>query len=617
MTTIEYGFVFPDRRGSNPEGPNDPTQKLFTNLNPIAALVREALQNSTDNPGKHADGPIRVVFELEAMSTKDIPDVGGLSEHVEAVVKQTTELMGHKKMVTASNFLKKQTLPVLRYSDYHTTGLQGNENEDYSQITRATLGGTGISLDDGRGSGGAGGVGSIVGISASDVCTVLYSSIPEDTHESVFTGYARYASHTLNGAKFQAGGSFKKLNNKNTEYLRPAPKIGPFSERTEPGTDMFILGYRWAQEDPELKDLRDHIIDNFMVKIAKGHLVVEGIAYGKKHWVLDADTLPGYTRKSQKAHAFYQALQDPDPVEKIIKNVGMVRLYINMDDSLDAKLHTITMRAPLMKIDTFKHNVITAKYAAILICDSPEGNKYLRQLEPPAHDKWDVEDGPADGKKVIKDLKRFVRDALTKKVTAEVGEKVEIKGLPRFLPMTSVTAGTGGKPSGDVPKHDETGPETESSTVSGMPIQQKPTVTTTIIRPPIAGVYEKFGDEKKPKEKGEVTEDKESSLIQKQDISFRSWSSSNQCNDSSITALAITADKTKTGDLKLVALGPEGKPEKSFSLSISRAVLHCSEQLVDIEFSGNILKNLTLKGGQRTRIDIYMPAGERYRLGVA
>jgi hypothetical protein len=81
-----------------------------------------------------------------------------------------------------------------------------------------------------------------------------------------------------------------------------------------------------------------------------------------------------------------------------------------------------------------------------------------------------------------------------------------------------------------------------------------------------------------------------------------------------VISLAITAAKDESGDLQLVALGPGGDPEKDYMLSISRVVLIDSGS--DINFSGNTLKNLSLEKGRMTRIDVHVPAGERYRLGA-
>ena len=633
MKTNEYGFYFEKQGLSGEEGPIDPDQQYFEGSHADHAVVRETGQNTLDNPGKDVDGPIRMVFELAKMNTNDIPGIEGLREHLDAVAEQTESLQGHDRMVKAAALAKDETIYVLRISDYNTTGLMGSEAlaSRGSPISRLTRGKGGSSDDD---RGGSFGIGSAVGPMASDLCTVIYTSIPEDARDSVMAGYTRLATHTHNGISYRAEGYFTRLNRKDFEYQRPAPKIGQFSERTEPGTDIYILGYRMADSDPLLERVRDSMIDNFMAAIKEERLVVEGIASGN-NWILDAGTLSGFVKGRPEAKAFYQALQDPEPAESEIKNVGRVRLYINIDDSLEKKLHTITMRAPLMKIDTFRHNSISAKYAAVLVCDSLEGNKYLRQLEPPQHHEWDAARDPNNGAKVLAGLKAFVRDSLRERVSTETGDEITIDGLSRFLPIKSVTADKSGEPAVPSSEPNVEGSETETSTVTGSPAYEKPEavppgkkVRVKINRPAKRGGGEEAkqgklrGGTKKRRSKesslhGNGEKGDGSSRILGQNVSFRSWSAQSDCEGSSVMALAIKAEKTETGDLELVALGPGGVPEQGYNLPVSRAVLRLSGRSIDIAFSGNTLKNLTLQGGQMTRIDIYMPAGERYRLEVA
>lgn len=636
MTNDEYGFHFEKQGLSGEEGPIDPAQQYFEGSHADHAVVRETGQNTLDNRGKNADGPIRMVFELATMNTEDIPGIEGLRTHLNEVAAQTKTQEGHSRMVKAAALAKEDAISVLRISDFGTTGLVGDEalSSKGSPLSRLTRG-KGGSSDDERG--GSFGIGSAVGPMASDLCTVLYTSVPEDTGKSVMAGYTRLATHTFDEESYRAEGYFTRLTcQEDFEYLRPAPKIGPFEERKEPGTDIYILGYRMTEKDPKLERVRDAVVDNFMAAIKEGHLVVEGIAPGN-HWVLDAETLPSFIRSRPEANAFYHALLDPTPAEKVIPQVGNVKLYINIDDSLEKKLHTITMRAPLMKIDTFKHYSISAKYAAVLVCDSSLGNKYLRQLEPPQHHKWDAAREPVSGEKVIQDLKIFVRDSLRERIITEIGDEVKIDGLARFLPSDNIASDATGEPAVPTSKANAEGADTESSTVTGSTTQQKPMpaspgakVRVKVSPPAVKGGEEetkinkprgqrkkKGQRDKKSDRPGKGEEGPGSSRIQGRDVSFRSWSAQSASADFSVMALVITAENTETGDIELTGLGPGGEPEQGYNLPIMRAVLHRSGKTVDLEHSGNTLKELTLNGGEMTRIDIYMPAGERYRLGVA
>ena len=633
MKIDNYGFYFEKQGKSGYQGPIDPAQQYFEGSHADHAVVRETIQNTLDNLGENADGAIRMEFELATMRTDDIPGIEKLREHLNAVAAQTKKQQGHERMVVAARLAVQDEIPVLRISDYNTTGLTGSEKitaeeSPLSRLTRAQGG----SNDDERG--GSFGIGSAAGPSASNLCAVFYTSMPEDTGNSVMAGYSRLATHELDGTRYRADGYFTRLDLEDDfEYFRPAIKFGPFSERTEVGTDIYILGYRMADKDPELERVRDAVIDNFMAAIDRGRLVVNGIAQGNR-WSLNADTLEGFAQRRPEAHAFYVALKDLEPAERVIKKIGMVKLYVNIDDRLDRKLHTVTMRAPLMKIDTFRHNSISAKYAAVLMCETPEGNKYLRRLEPPQHHCWDAARDSENGNSVITNLKTFVRDALKARVTEEIGDLVEIDGLSRFLPTDTVSDTTSGNPAVPTSESGSTGTDTESSAVTGNTTSSKPAVTPVSkkvrvkVRPTASSNGDKDTDKGKDaggsgkrKQKGGDIEGKGdkgdgTSYIAAHELSFRSWSAQNADEETDVIALAITASQDETGDLKLAALGPEGDPESDYMLSISRAVIYDNGKTSEMKVSGNTLKNLSLQEGQMTRIDVYVPAGERYRLGA-
>jgi len=633
MKIDKYGFYFEKQGKSGYQGPIDPAQQYFEGSHADHAVVRETVQNTLDNPGKNAEGPIRMEFELATMQTAEIPGIEQLRNHLDSVAAQTKKQQGHERIVRAAVHAKLDVIPVLRISDYNTTGLTGRETitaeeSPLSRLTRAQGG----SNDDERG--GSFGIGSAAGPSASSLCTVFYTSMPEDTGNSVMAGYSRLATHEIDGARYRADGYFTRLDLEDDfEYFRPAIKFGPFPERINVGTDIYILGYRMADSDPELERVRDAIIDNFMAAIDRGRLVVDGIVNGNQ-WTLNAKTLKGFAKRRPEAYAFYVALKDPEPTEGVINKVGKVKLYINIDDRLDKKLHTVTMRAPLMKIDTFKHNSISAKYAAVLMCETAEGNKYLRGLEPPQHHCWDAARDSEYGKSVIDNLKTFVRNSLKERVAEEIGDLVEIDGLSRFLPTDTISDATSGKPVVPTSETGAKGTDIESSTVTGNTVSSLPSVTSAgkkvrvTVRPSATTIGDNdtnkgkdAGGSSKRNQKGGNIDDKGdegdgTSYIQGHQLSFRSWSVRNADKGTDVIALAITSNQNEAGDLKLAALGPGGDPENDYTLSISRAVIHIEGKTSEIKVSGNTLKNLHLKEGQMTRIDVHVPAGERYRLGA-
>ena len=604
-------------------------QQHFEGSSAEESVVRETGQNSIDASTK--EGPVRMVFELQSMATSDIPDIEQLRTHLKQVDEETKGQAGHERMKRAADLADEETIMVLRISDYGTKGLTGSEHIKSSKDPLSALTRGSGNSDDSGGRGGSFGIGSAVGPMMSDLSTVLYTSLPIGADQTVFAAYSRLASHLdCNGVNRNGDGFFTRLDAKNDfEYLRPSPIIGSFSERTEVGTDIYILGYRMAEDDPLLHHIRQAAINNFMVAIHRKELEIVGISQAEK-WTLDSDSLAEYAKESVESYAFYRAVSDPAPTTRHSELLGKMSLYACINQSLDRSLHTITMRSPHMKIDQYKHTSISAKYAAVLICDEKKGNDLLRIMEPPKHNEWDPGRDTIRGAKAVKEMKDFIREALRERVKTEMGDTIEIKGLSRFLPMEGVEADGDGDPYIPVVRGGIRG--REASTVSGKPSSKRSSpkkggaTSVTVTQSATGGKGD--DDITKGKERGGGSKRKTSkkgipgkgqvgngdSSISAGDITFRSWINASPGNPS-VATIVLTSQKDISGDMTLAALGRGGKPE-DFVLPIEDVKLCRDGSSSAITFSENTLKNLSLTGGSTIRLEITLPAGERYRLGV-
>lgn len=628
MSGSHFGFYFERAGLAAAQGAIAPAEQYFEGSRAEVSVVRETGQNSLD--AVVGDGRVRMEFELATMPTGDVPGISGLREHLSQVAQATEGTQGHERMRAALRLSHQQTVSVLRISDYGTTGLQGSESltaqrSPLSALTR----GAGISANDGS-RGGSFGIGSAVGPMASDLCTVFYTSLPRDGFDIVFAGYSRLASHEDPHGVLRVGdGFYTDLDvSDDFKYLRNPDPFGPFAPRTEPGTDIFIVGYRKADEDPQLHNIRDAFIDNFMMAIHQGKLEVSGEGGGVE-WRLDAETLQAFAADRPESLAFYRAITDPEPVIVTSKRFGELRLYINVDPNLPKTLHTITMRRPLMRIDTFRHTSIPAKYAAVLVCADRSGNTLLRELEPPQHDAWDG--GRADnGKAAVTELKNFVRQALKERVKDAVGEIVEIKGLARLLPSDDFTVTEGpqalpglgdGVPEESAAVQGKPGPPTEA------PPQSRKQVPVTVQLParntggePVDKGKDVGGPGKRgsgdPRMPGSGEPGEGRSRISAGQVGFRSWSAPSTVPGRAVLQVALTARQTVTGDIELITLGAGGAPESDYELPILSAVMVVDGTRGDVEWEGNVFKDVELSEGRATRLEIEIESGHRYRLDV-
>lgn len=440
MNGIGYGFLFKPN-GNEEQGPSNSGEEIFSDDTVAQALARELGQNSLDAIAKDGAWPVIIVFELRRMKVADIPDVDNLRRHVRAALDRYPDSPRLRKAVAT---LEGESIDVLRVSDYNTKGLAGSESiADSGSVLTALTRGSGVSVGK-TDAGGSFGIGKSVGILSSLVRTEFWTTRTPGSDETVFAGCTQLTTHRTPGSHdprqlLGPMGTYTMISDtQDYHYLRDPEPLGPFTQRTEPGTDVYIVGYSAAPDDPGLEQVRDAMIDNFMAVIMRGHLVVEGMT-DKGRWRLASDNLkhaidsiPDPERRTVM-QAFHNALLQT-PIVRKDSRLGEMKLYINVDDALPRKLNTVVMRKPLMKVHTYTNTSIAAKYAAVLECSSPEGNRILRGMEPVRHDDWQAARDKENGKAVLRSIKKFILEELRSRVRRELGDEITIKGLNTLLP---------------------------------------------------------------------------------------------------------------------------------------------------------------------------------------
>ena len=625
MNPVLFDFHFELAGRSGSQGAIAPAEQFFEGSMAEVSLAREIGQNSID--ARAGEEPVLIRFELAHVLTDEIPGIETLRSHLAFVVEETEGSQGHDRMVAALDESKRFKTSVLRISDYGTTGLEGAEskNDNKSALSALTRG-AGISANDGRG--GSFGIGSAVGPMSSSLCTVLYTSLPVGQKDVIFAGHSRLASHRdAKGDWRNAEGFFTDVHfEEDFRYLRNPPPLKPFDKRVEPGTDIYVLGYRKAMEDPGLDHIKRAFLSHFLVAIYRGHLIVEGVGGGVT-WRIDGSNLKDHVKNDAVLEAFHSAIQDEDPITKTSARFGAMALYIHVDESLERSLHTIAVRTPLMKIHTFRNPSVSAKYAAILECSDESGNQLLRGLEPPQHDRWDPARG-SGGVGALSELRQFVRDGLKSRVKDQLGDSVEIDGLSRYLPSDDFSIAKGG--AGRVPEPAEANAD-ESATVHGKP--GDPVVAAArarkTVRVQVRTATGSEGDQATDKGKdrggsgrrraagtvglpGLGGDGDGTARISKGDVRFRSWSEPG--TDYLVVVLNSAADLE--GELELVAIGAGGSAEEGYLLPIVGAELITETGSLPLGWRGNTLSTISLSANKSVRIKLILEPGHRYRLDV-
>jgi hypothetical protein len=75
-------------------------------------------------------------------------------------------------------------------------------------------------------------------------------------------------------------------------------------------------------------------------------------------------------------------------------------------------------------------------FAGLFICESHEGNAYLRQLEPPRHNEWNASraDDPSEAKRVLQNVRNWINQCLRELNPDEDARESDVPELNRYLP---------------------------------------------------------------------------------------------------------------------------------------------------------------------------------------
>jgi len=420
-------WVFPRNDGGRDSGFHDAGVETFKG-NLDRYLARELIQNSLDarfDPGK----PVHVTFEMLDLHRGQIPGM----DYLQSTFARCADYWNdHEKVrtffVRAAELASQPRLTALRVGDYNTTGVSGNDTDrtkNWYHLIRCA----GSSSKWG-GEGGSFGIGKNAPFAASCLRTVLYSTLNTDG-DHVFQGVSTLVSHELpDGATAQPTGF---LGGDHGESIRVSGHVPHEFRRTEHGLDIVTLEYPAAPSWQN--DLIYSVLDNFWPAIDFGDLVV---TVGDQ--TIDRSNLPELLasfsgQEEFTAHLFYQAYKYPSQLfQDNLSKLHETSLYLSTGD-VDLPKRVAMVRKTGMVIYQRGWLRSILPFCGVFLCRNEEGNRLLREMEPPRHDTWDP-DHPLKGanKKIETEYMTFIRECIRKLVPVDDSKIISIPGLNRFLP---------------------------------------------------------------------------------------------------------------------------------------------------------------------------------------
>lgn len=289
-------WFFPENNFGQETGFNDAGVETFKGDQNLY-LAREILQNCLDAADPNCQEPVRVGFKCVDMPCSQLPDYRDLRSRLElCAVYWEGDSKAKKFFMNAADILKGQRVQTLIISDYNTLGVTGGDKERtagwYSLVKCSGTSSKGSSQ------GGSFGIGKNAPFASSDLRTVIYST---RTREGcAFQGVARLASHKKGRTVYQATGF---LGDNKGASIRTEQKIPKHLQRSEMGTDIYILGFRTTSGWQE--DLITAVLEDFWPVILEGKLVVE-----VEEQKIDTKSIPEFmnkfaAREGFTGHIFY------------------------------------------------------------------------------------------------------------------------------------------------------------------------------------------------------------------------------------------------------------------------------------------------------------------------
>lgn len=481
MSDRRFRWHFPSTDGGDEDGINDPLRETFEGDHE-RFVARESIQNSLD-ARKDDTQPVLVRFERLNLPIADVP---GLSE-LKDVLQRARDYSSNQDKSSAFygaalELLEHDTVPVLRISDFNTVGLNGSDDDTgggWYKLTR----GVGVNSMSGVG-GGSFGIGKGAPFAASGLRAVLYSTINEDG-EAVFKGKVRLSSFCNDDGDVRRGiGDYGLESGRSVGSIRNLEDIPQLFRRTEQGTDIYIVGYQTEEAD-WTKLLLNSLLNNFWAAIHFNELDVELLDNGELlHSVGDENLeeyMTEYAGGKDDSLNFYLAVKEPTKqIDAELPLLKRVSLFVKTGENYPKAVQM--MRKSKMVVYTIgNYRVLPEPYAAVFICESDEGNRLLRDLEPPAHDTWDAERNKPLGKKVTKEYLDFIRNSLRDMADDKDTEPEDIPELSKWLPEDDEERDDknpylGGEPTGersDTETAHEIGAEREMTDTKVTPVRQR------------------------------------------------------------------------------------------------------------------------------------------------
>jgi hypothetical protein len=292
-------------------------------------------------------------------------------------------------------------------------------------------------------------------------------------------------------------------------------------------------------------------------------------------------------------------------------------LYAKKQEDFPSKI--MMVRRPKMFVQDKGYRVLREPYAGVFICEDDRGNAMLRDLEPPAHDKWD-KNRASNGWAALVELDEFIKRSLKTMGQTINTELQDIPGLDKYLPDSEDRDHLSHSSNMDLEETEDTTDE-ESGREVGVSRDLAPTSVESVVRKaavvktPASGTGTSRGSANdgdggldEGRSGGTDEGDGVGERIRTADISFRSFVQKSKAGLE--YHFIITGREECKGSIRIVAVGDDG----SYPVDVAEASIIGSKQ--KCETNGSLIKNLSIGSGETMKLAVRLDSKRKYALGI-
>lgn len=437
-------WYFPSNDHGENKGINDSGVATFRGT-PLKSLAREICQNSLDAQNDTCT-PVIIDFSVFDIPSSSLPGVNYLKDTFEKCIEYWSGQVAKTTKETFSNALDKitaQTIHIMRISDFNTKGLCGSKrtkdiNTDWMRLTKSSG-----SSDKKGPAGGSYGIGKFAPYACSDLLTVFYNTYDIENN-CAYQGVARLVTFERDDTETTQGIGYYG-NEKNTPVFEQIDLDPKFTRGIgEYGTDIYITGYKYYNNDNWKDEIIISILDGFLGAIWNNKLVIKvGELKIDKNSLSDVMEMYHDELEGHYVLEYYNVLTSNKTIwfnEENFMDLGKIRFGVLLaEQNQEFHRKAAMIRQTGMKIKDADRISTFIQFAAIMFIDGDKINEQLRIIENPEHTEWQPEraQNPVVASAIIKSLQNFMKKKLEEIIDQENPDQMDAIGVSEFLPDSS------------------------------------------------------------------------------------------------------------------------------------------------------------------------------------